>query len=126
LQLFVGGNRIFHDFRKFWTFLGSSFSSYSVLIPIIDNYWVITQFLPNFSDSHPWLSDVFRLSQALHAMLPSTVPMQWLLKPGVAAPQGPSLQQWLMGLAFEAGIRFYGTGHVGIKNKKTNNGCRMM
>ena len=41
--------------------------------------------------------------QALHAMLPSTVPMQWLLKPGVAAPQGPSLQQRLMGLAFDAG-----------------------
>jgi len=59
-------------------------------------------------------------------MLPNTVPMQWLLKPGVAAPQGPSLQQRLMGLAFEAGIRCRGngTGNVGIKNKKTNNGCR--
>lgn len=44
------------------------------------------------------------LVQALHAMLPSTVPMQWLLNPGVAAPQGPSLQQRLMGLAFDSPV----------------------
>lgn len=44
------------------------------------------------------------LVQVLHAMLPNTVPMQWLLKPGVAAPQGPSLQQQLMGLAFDSPV----------------------